>query len=198
MAPIPSIYHHALHHHAHRTDIARLEVLDRYGGIYLDLDVLVLKSFDDLLSNPEQAEAIMAWENQQYQAICNAVILAPVHSRFLRRVHQSYQSFNSSCWACHSVLLIGQLATIYSREVQILPSNAFFAPSWSRVEELYVYNQFDFRANYACHLWNSYVGESFLRNLTLHSILRPARMTTFVRMLVHAVGSEKLEAMASS
>lgn len=190
-----SIYEHPLYHHAHRTDIVRLDVLDQYGGIYLDLDVLVLRSFTELLTNDRQVEAIFAWENEEFRAICNAVILAPVHSKFLRRLHQSYQSFNSSCWGCHSILLTGQLAHIYSKEVLVLPTRAFFAPSWSHIEELYVYNQYDFRLNYACHLWNSYVGKIFLSNLTVNSLLQPRRMTTFLRMISQAVGEEKLRTL---
>ncbi len=194
--PITSIYNHPVYHHAHRTDIARLEILNKYGGIYLDLDILVLKSFSKLISNSYQVEAIFAWEDKKYDAICNAVIIAPISSKFLQRIYQSYQSFNSSCWACHSVLLIGQFANIYSHEVYVLPSNAFFQPSWSHIEELYLYNQYNFRNNYACHLWNSYIGSLFLYNLTLNSILKPERMTTFIRMITHAVGEKKLQTIA--
>jgi hypothetical protein len=193
---ITSIYNHPLYHHAHRGDIARLEILDKYGGIYLDLDVLVLNSFSKLTSNSNQVEAIFAWENKAYLAICNAVIIAPIHSQFLRRIYQSYQSFNSSCWACHSVLLTGQLANIYPNEVDILSPRAFFKPSWSHIEELYLYNRYNFKDNYACHLWNSYVGNIFLYNLTLNSILEPKKMTTLIRMIHHAVGKEKLNNIA--
>lgn len=193
--PITSIYGHAVYHHAHRADVARLEILNQYGGIYLDLDVLVLRSFSRFIANSYQVEAIFAWENEEFHALSNAVIIAPIYSKFLRRIHQSYQSFNSSCWACHSVLLTGQLARIYSHEVHLLPSQTFFRPSWSHVNDLYLYNQYDFHENYACHLWNSYVGQLFLSNLTVDSILNPKRMTTFIRMIVHAVGRERLESL---
>ena len=33
------------------SDYARLKILHEYGGIYLDTDVLVVKSFNELLSN---------------------------------------------------------------------------------------------------------------------------------------------------
>ncbi|CAF1273510.1 unnamed protein product [Rotaria sordida] len=193
---ITSIYNYPLYHHAHRTDIARLEILDKYGGIYLDLDVLILKSFSNLISNSYHVEAIFAWENQKFHAICNAVIIAPKNSKFLRRIYQSYQSFNSSCWGCHSILLTGQLANIYKNEVYILPSRAFFKPSWSHIEDLYVNNIYNFKYNYACHLWNSYIGNIFLYNLTINSILKPKKMTTFIRMIIHAVGKEKLNMIA--
>lgn len=41
------------------SDYARLDVLDRYGGIYLDTDVEVLKPFDDLL----EQECFLGMEN---------------------------------------------------------------------------------------------------------------------------------------
>jgi hypothetical protein len=194
--PTTSIYNHPLYHHAHRSDIVRLDILNKYGGIYLDLDVVVLKSFAKLISNPYQVDAIFAWENKEFNAICNAVIIAPISSKFLQRIYQSYQSFNSSCWACHSVLLTGQLANIYPNEVHVLPSYTFFTPSWSHIEELFVYNIYNFQDNYACHLWNSYIGNLFLYNLTVNSILKPKRMTTFIRMIIHGVGKEKLDTLA--
>ncbi|CAF3767055.1 unnamed protein product [Rotaria socialis] len=183
---ITSIYNHPLYHHAHRTDIARLEILDKYGGIYLDLDVLSLKSFSSLTSNPHHVEAIFAWERKKFNTICNAVIIAPIHSKFLRRIYHSYQSFNSSCWGCHSVGLTGQLANIYKNEVHVLPSKAFFTPSWFNIEELYLYNRYNFKNNYASHLWNAYIGKTFLYNLTLNSILNPKTKTTLIRMITHA------------
>jgi hypothetical protein len=35
--------------YAHRADVLRLQVLEEFGGIYLDLDVVSLKPLDDLL-----------------------------------------------------------------------------------------------------------------------------------------------------
>lgn len=44
---------------AFASDYARLDVLYRYGGIYLDMDVEVFKTFDDLLGN----DAILSFSN---------------------------------------------------------------------------------------------------------------------------------------
>ena len=50
--PLPTeIYGNALDHFAHKSDVVRLQMLIKHGGIYLDLDVLALKSFDALLQN---------------------------------------------------------------------------------------------------------------------------------------------------
>lgn len=48
--PVPdSIMGKPLHHFAHKSDVVRLDVLRHTGGIYLDIDMFVLRSFDDLL-----------------------------------------------------------------------------------------------------------------------------------------------------
>ncbi|CAF0766093.1 unnamed protein product [Didymodactylos carnosus] len=190
---ITSIYGHKLYHHAHRGDIMRLEVLLKYGGIYLDLDVLALNSFDSLLKNKLQKQTILGYENENYNAVCNAVILSIPRSQFLRRLYESYQSLNATCWACHSVMLTGYLATIYSQETLVLPSVAFYEPSYLNIEELYYFDTYDFRKNYASHLWNSFIGDEFLKNLTLDYILYPKQLTTLIKMIRHSIGIKKLQ-----
>jgi hypothetical protein len=46
---IESVFNKTVAHHAHRSDMLRLEVLLEYGGIYLDSDVLTLRPFSPLL-----------------------------------------------------------------------------------------------------------------------------------------------------
>ena len=48
--PPTEIFNNKLNRYAHKADIIRLEKLLEYGGIYLDIDVLTNKSFDDLLN----------------------------------------------------------------------------------------------------------------------------------------------------
>ena len=50
--------------YAFLSDYARLKIIYEQGGIYLDLDVEVIKSLDDLLSN----KAYFAFENKNYVA----------------------------------------------------------------------------------------------------------------------------------
>lgn len=50
--------------YAFLTDYVRLEIIFRYGGIYLDTDVELVKSFDSLL----EYEAFYGFENEKYVA----------------------------------------------------------------------------------------------------------------------------------
>lgn len=49
---------------AYVSDVARINALDQYGGIYMDTDVMVYKSFDDLLDN----RCILGFEEENYVA----------------------------------------------------------------------------------------------------------------------------------
>src|SRR5437588_4669094 len=62
-------------HVAHKSDLVRLQKLIEHGGIYLDADVLVQRSFDDLLQFP----AVLGREGEWGTA--NAVILAEPGSK---------------------------------------------------------------------------------------------------------------------
>lgn len=49
---------------AHVSDYARIKALYQYGGIYMDTDVMVYKSFNDLLDN----QCILGFEEENYIA----------------------------------------------------------------------------------------------------------------------------------
>jgi mannosyltransferase OCH1-like enzyme len=55
---VETVFGRPVTHYAHRADVVRLQVLEEYGGIYLDLDLISLKPVDHLLDR----EFIMAQE----------------------------------------------------------------------------------------------------------------------------------------
>lgn len=58
----------------------RLYALYNYGGIYLDTDVQILKSFDDLLKN----EVFFGFESKDY--LCTAVMGACSKTLVCKRI----------------------------------------------------------------------------------------------------------------
>ncbi len=69
---------------AFASDFARLDVLNEYGGIYLDMDVEVFKSFDTLLEN----EAILSFSNNVQ--IDLAVMGAVPHNAIIQKLLTIY------------------------------------------------------------------------------------------------------------
>ena len=130
----------------------------------------------------------MAHEDDNQELACNAVILAKKNATFLKRLYDAYQSYNGSCWGCHSVVMPGRLALIYPREVEILPTRTFFRPSWNEMSKFYESNDYNFSSNYAAHLWSKV--SNHLDELTASMAL--CANTTFGRMIRQAVGNSTL------
>lgn len=164
------IFGKPLLHPAHRSDVVRLEKLLYTGGIYLDADVFVHKTFDCLLQHKtvlgeQQANGITG--------LCNAVILAEPQAPFLERWRSSYVSFRSKgrdeYWDEHSVHVPAQLSKNNSDEITILPPSAFFWPTFTPdgLSMIYESNSpLDSSNSYATHLWESLVWQQHLEDLT--------------------------------
>ncbi len=156
-API-SIFGNSLRHPAHRADVVRLEKLIAHGGIYLDCDVLVQRSFDDLLSH----SVVLGQQGKIANfGLANAIILAEPNAPFLLRWHKEYRTFRGDGdrhWDEHSVVLPLHLSRRFPQEVNVLPFDAFFYPLWTAAHVDWVFNSIqpiDLSRTYANHFWES-------------------------------------------
>jgi hypothetical protein len=165
------IFGNPLLHVAHRADVVRLEKLLSLGGIYLDVDVFVHRSFDPLLNHAAVlGEQIV---DGAIVGLCNAVILAESGAPFLQRWHSEYRSFRSrghdEYWDEHSVRLPYQLSKKFPDEITVLPHTAFFWPTFKAEDLALIYDSpapLDISDAYATHLWESPAWERYLENLT--------------------------------
>lgn len=151
---INSIFNNSVAVHAHKADIIRLEALIKYGGIYLDTDIVVLRPFSSLLMH----EFVMGQEGENGQyGLCNAVILANKDSPFLRRWYESYRSFDDSLWSYHSVQLPLIMSRDFPSEIHVVNHKTFFWPLWikSGLQEIFRKQDYDYSSNLAVHTWNS-------------------------------------------
>lgn len=150
------IFGNSVDHPAHRADIVRLEKLIEMGGIYLDADVFVHRSFDDLL----HYSTVLGFEGRGFQpGTANAVIVAEKRAPFLRRWYDTYRTFRGTArthWAEHSVQIPSALASAYPAEVNILSYRAFFWPLWTAAHIELTFNRTTNVVSgetYATHLW---------------------------------------------
>jgi mannosyltransferase OCH1-like enzyme len=66
-----------------------------YGGIYLDNDVYVIKSMNDL----RKYEMVLSYENIEESKIGNQIMLAHKNARFLKAYYDSYRlSYRPKDW----------------------------------------------------------------------------------------------------
>jgi hypothetical protein len=150
------IFGNPLQHFAHRADVVRLHKLMEQGGIYLDVDVLVQRGFDDLLDHP------MVLGREGDVGLCNAVILAEPRARFVERWLETYQLFRSTgfdvFWNEHSVKIPAWLAGRHPEDIEVLSPRAFFWPVWSPEDLSLIFESnapVPMEETYANHLWQS-------------------------------------------
>lgn len=164
------IFGRPLNHVSHRADVVRLQKLIQYGGIYLDADVLVHRSFDELLN----CKAVLGQEGSDEDAgLANAVILAEQRSSFLIRWLEEYRSFRggppgTKLWNAHSVHLPKKLARDYPSEITVLPPTAFFWPIWTEEHLQWIFastRPIPSAGAYANHLWENFAWK-YLEDLT--------------------------------
>jgi hypothetical protein len=160
-------YGNALAHYAHRSDILRLDVLLRAGGIYLDMDCISLRSFQPLLG----CECVLGWQGTR--GLCNAVILAAQGAPFLARWRRQYAEFDAAYWDFHSVILPKILHGLSPDAVQTVGPQAFFYPLFWQPHFLWKKSaRADFSGSFCVHLWETCWWQEYLKDLSPLSLSR--------------------------
>ena len=174
--PASEIYGNSLLHYAHQADVTRLQKLQKYGGIYLDIDTICLKSFNDLRKYDFVIGAQGNKNNSEIYGLCNAVMLSKPNCEFVIEWIDTYTTFRSTgrdeYWDEHSVLMPLKLSYKYSNKIKILDNNAFYNPLWYNINEILFNKDINIdeykkiiNNNYCIHLWDTYSNE-YLSNLT--------------------------------
>ena len=122
----------------HKSDFVRMDVLHKFGGIYMDWDVLALQDVTPLRKSGFAAVV----GREAFGGINNGVIMAQKKSMLIAMMRcEGPKAFDGS-WTAHSVELLTQLAERMVRqigEVLILDQKAFASVSFGRkgAEELF-------------------------------------------------------------
>ncbi|XP_074652838.1 uncharacterized protein LOC141907164 [Tubulanus polymorphus] len=131
----------------HQSDIVRMEAILKYGGVYTDLDVVIVKSFDPL----RLYDTTMGLE-MEYR-LCNGIIISKANSSFMRMFYDSYKDFKTDFWAYNSVEVPAKLAAKYPHLLHVEPTS-LHRPNWRELDWIYKPGQiYDLSNNYAVHTW---------------------------------------------
>lgn len=140
-----------------KADYARLKILQEHGGIYLDLDVLTLKSFDRFIGK----KVVMGLERENEFSLCNAVVAAPPHCPFISEWIEIYQDSWGDTelfpwWYGHSTVLPLRLSRKYSDLMSIQKKETFYPFLWDDFSILADHdNRETYSDSYAIHLWET-------------------------------------------
>ena len=123
--PPTEIFGNPVENYAHQADIIRLQILIEEGGIYIDSDVLCLKSFEPLL---DSGPFIMGQEGDQPGKLGNCIMLSEKRAEFPQIWLSQYDTFDDSKWVDHSIMLPYFLSTKYPDLINILGYKKFTWP----------------------------------------------------------------------
>jgi len=154
LLPVPyhrpsSVYNRTLLVPEHQSDVVRLAVLEEFGGLYVDLDVIVVRPVDSLLSY----DVIMGAETPMMLG-SGFILVSRANATFIRLWRQAYaDDFDDSDWNRHSVYVPMELAKRHPQHVHV----EWFTinrPNWNERQWLYTSGKlWDWSENYAVHLW---------------------------------------------
>lgn len=146
------------------SDYVRFWALYNHGGLYLDTDMYVLKSFNDLLNN----DNFFAWEtpNEDYIGCCAIGSLPQSH--FIKEILEfyQYQKFTldkiDQFVVPHVVTPIFKQSAISSNTV-ILPYDYFYPFPFDDRDNTTSFLKYASSNTYAIHLWNLSWVSGFLK-----------------------------------
>ncbi|CAI9787917.1 unnamed protein product [Fraxinus pennsylvanica] len=152
------------------SNLLRLGLLYRFGGIYLDTDVIILKNFGNL-RNVIGAQTI-DFLTGNWTRLNNAVMVFDEgHPLVYKFIEEFAQTFDGSKWGHNGPYLVSRvvLGAGTGYNFTVLPPMAFYPVDWNRIGSLFEgpkslapskskwllakFRQIN-RHGYALHLWN--------------------------------------------
>ncbi|XP_046329135.1 uncharacterized protein LOC124112966 [Haliotis rufescens] len=132
----------------HKSDIARIQILQKYGGIYMDTDVIALKSF-----NPLRHYGItMGIEYHGTPGrLNNGIIVSAPNATFLSLWLNTYRNFSKREWDYHDSIIPYYLQFTYPHLIHVEEKTLNY-PSGLDINLIYK-DVYDWSRNYAMHLW---------------------------------------------
>ncbi|KAK1557791.1 hypothetical protein Q3G72_032004 [Acer saccharum] len=152
------------------SNLLRLSLLYKFGGIYLDTDVIVLKSFSDL-RNTIGAQT-MDSETRNWTRLNNAVLIFDQnHPLLLKFIQEFALTFDGNKWGHNGPYLVSRVVSRVGGRpgfnFTVLPPSAFYPVDWSRIQSFFqgpgnekhtewLHNKLKRirRQSFTVHLWN--------------------------------------------
>ena len=145
------------------SDVERIKVLMEFGGIYLDMDVFVIQSFDEL----RKYNCVMGSEEDSGR-LCAAVVICEKSSAFLTLWINSYlDDYRVKKWGYNSGMVSTKMAKRYPHLIHIEPTR-LLRPNYDELDWIFGEKKFNWSKKYTIHLWHSVFTESaFYKNIEL-------------------------------
>lgn len=176
----PPVYYDGfeLKHFQYKADVVRLELLYEHGGVYLDLDMLIVKPFHDVFASGHSFYISEEYPNGGGSgALINAFLAAKPKNEFIQLWLNSFKSgLRLGIWAHHirdsnKQLIDAHPHYMHKYRIKILDGKLFMPLHWQDTvafirSETVPYNFPP--ESYGTHLWETILGDVMRKNEFLH------------------------------
>lgn len=166
------------------SNLVRLAVIYKYGGVYLDTDFIVLKKISGL-RNAIGAQSIDA--NGKWTRLNNAAFVFDKSHPLLYMFMEEFKStFDGNIWGYNGPYLVSRVisrlllsnSTTQELNFTVLPPMAFYPVSWIRIQDYFrqpsdtsnskwveakLRQLINGKGTYGVHLWNKVSGKSLVQ-----------------------------------
>lgn len=148
----------------HKTDVYRVLLLLKYGGIFLDDDAILLKSHADLLNS----DKLLIGQGNTF-FLTNGFMMSPPNNPILKRWLLEYKFFHYNSWGSYSSCKIFELAKIYPEEVSIIQKK-FVRPNFKETSKIFAqyYDWQDTGDIYNIHAHQKFIYNDYIDSVNLY------------------------------
>jgi FkbM family methyltransferase len=164
-----------LKHFQYKADVVRLELLYEHGGVYLDLDMLIVRPFHDVFKSGHSF--YISEERAGIHSLINAFLAAKPKNEFIKLWLDSFKSgLRLGIWAHHirdsnRILIEDNPHYIHKYRMKILEGQLFMPLHWQDTVA-FIHSEtapYEFPPqSYGTHLWETILGDVMRKNEFLH------------------------------
>jgi predicted O-methyltransferase YrrM len=191
-----------LKHFQYKADVVRLEVLYEHGGVYLDLDMIIIRPFDEVFNSGHSF--YISKERAGHDCLINAFLASKPKNEFIKLWLNAFKSgLRLGIWAHHirdsnKKLLDEHPHYEHKYRIKILEGNVFMPLHWQDTEAFLRSENtpYEFPAeSYGTHLWETILGDvmrnnNFLNKQKNELTVYNSRSSQFCTLPVATVVSE--------
>lgn len=128
----------------HASDLTRIRILMKHGGIFLDNDSYLVRSLDDF----RRYEMTLGWMENAYLA--NQVIIANRRARFLTEWLESYRAYDPTKWYYNAAEK--PTKEVLEKRPHLIHREKYLLANHHITGKLYLENWTEWKSHYAIHL----------------------------------------------
>jgi FkbM family methyltransferase len=169
-----------LKHFQYKADVARLELLYEHGGVYLDIDMLIVRPFHEVFASGHSfyiSEEREGANGRGSGALINAFLAAKPKNEFIKLWLNEFKSgLRLGIWAHHirdsnKQLLENHPHYTHKYRIRVLDWKMFMPLHWQDTEAFIRSEIMPYEfppESYGTHLWETILGDIMRKNEFLH------------------------------